>query len=244
MAAHGLADSEALALVMALVCRQDAIDERFFFAHRFGCARMFITLRSLGPMATRAGSKSALLVIDVQVGVVATAWERDLTIRNIAQAVARARAARVPVFWIQHDDADLARDTPEWQWVPELQPDGDETRIHKHHNSAFEGTTLLPLLDELEVSHLFIAGAATNWCIRATTYGALERGFDITLLKDAHTTRNMELAPDRVVDARSMIDDLNVAMRWLSYPGRANSVIAVAEADFGDRSAGDSRLAG
>jgi nicotinamidase-related amidase len=192
-------------------------------------------------MATRTGSNSALLVIDVQVGVVTAAWERDRIIRNIALAVARAREGCVPVFWVQHDDADLKRDTPEWQWVPELQANPDEPRIYKHYNSAFEDTNLLQLLEELQVSHVFIAGAATNWCIRATAYGALDRGFDLTLLEDAHMTRNMELAPGRVVEARSMIDDLNVVMRWLAYPGRANSVVAVAAADFSRHHAASQR---
>jgi hypothetical protein len=61
----------------------------------------------------------------------------------------------------------------------------------------------------------------------------LDRGFDVTLLSDAHTTENIELSPERVVDARSVIDDLNIAMRWLSYPGRVNAVATAAEADFG-----------
>jgi nicotinamidase-related amidase len=188
-------------------------------------------------MSTRLGSRSALLVVDVQVGVVATAWERDRIVGNVALAVRRARDAGVPVIWVQHDDEDLKRDTPQWEWVAELQPAQGETRIHKRYNSAFEGTELLGWLDQSEVSHLFLAGAATNWCIRATAYGALERGFDLTLLADAHMTRDMDVGAGRVVQARSMIDDLNAAMQWLSYPGRASSVASAAEASFGARAA-------
>jgi nicotinamidase-related amidase len=184
-------------------------------------------------MTTRAGSNSALLVVDVQVGVVANAWERDARVANVALAVRRARDANVPVIWVQHHDDDLQRDTPAWQWVPELDPKPSEARVHKSFNSAFEGTQLASMLEELSVSHLFLAGAATNWCIRATAYAALERGFDVTLLSDAHTTENMELAPGRVVEARSLIDDLNIALRWLSYPGRTNAAVAASEAAFG-----------
>lgn len=183
-------------------------------------------------MTTRTGTGAALLVVDVQVGVVAPAWERDRVVGQVALAVSRARTAGVPVVWVQHQDDDLRPDTPAWQWVPELQPQAEERRIHKHHNSAFEDTGLLAELDRLGVTQLFLAGAATNWCIRATAYGALERGFDLTLLSDAHTTRDMTLAPGQVVTARSMIDDLNTAMRWLSYPGRRNAAVPVAEAVF------------
>ena len=183
-------------------------------------------------MTTRSGSRSALLVVDVQVGVVVQAWDRDRIIGNVSLAVRKARDAGVPVVWVQHHDEELERESPAWQWVPELEPLPGELRIHKSYNSAFESTELLSELDRLGVGRIFLAGAATNWCIRATAYGALDRGFDITLISDAHTTQDMELAPGRVVEARSIVDDLNVAMRWLAYPGRSNAAVPVAEATF------------
>ncbi|MGC1817209.1 MAG: isochorismatase family protein [Casimicrobiaceae bacterium] len=183
-------------------------------------------------MTTRSGSGSALLVVDVQVGVVAQAWERDRIVGNVSFAVRKAREAGVPVVWVQHQDDELAPDSPAWQLVPELEPLPGELRVHKSHNSAFESTELLSQLDQLGVARIFLAGAATNWCIRATAYGALERGFDVTLISDAHTAQDMELEHGRVVEARSVIDDLNVAMRWLSYPGRSNAAVPVAEATF------------
>ncbi|HEY0859272.1 MAG TPA: isochorismatase family protein [Albitalea sp.] len=183
-------------------------------------------------MSTRSGSNSALLVVDVQAGVVAKAWDRDRIVGNVSLAVRRAREAGVPVVWVQHHDGELKRDSPDWQWVPELEPLSEELHVHKSYNSAFEGTGLQSELERLGVARLFLAGAATNWCIRATAYGALERGFDVTLLSDAHTTQDMELAPGHVVEARSAIDDLNVAMRWLTYPGRSNAAVPVAEARF------------
>lgn len=184
-------------------------------------------------MTTRAGSKTALLVVDVQTGVIASAWERDRVVANVARAVDRARAAGVPVVWVQHHDDELKRGSAEWQWAPELEPLASESRVDKQHNSSFEETPLLALLDELGVSHIVLAGAATNWCIRATAYGALERGFDLTLVGDAHTTSDMQIEPGRVVEARAAVDDLNAAMRWVSYPGRKNSVVSSAELTFG-----------
>jgi nicotinamidase-related amidase len=183
-------------------------------------------------MSTRSGSGSALLVVDVQVGVVAQAWDRNRVVGNVALAVRRAREAGVPIIWVQHHDEELKRESPAWQWVPELEPVPGEVRIHKGYNSSFENTELVAELDRLGIGRIFLAGAATNWCIRATAYGALDRGFDVTLLSDAHTTEDMELAPGRVVEAHSVIDDLNTAMRWLAYPGRTNAAVTVAEAAF------------
>lgn len=184
-------------------------------------------------MATiRAGNKDALLVVDVQVGVMRHAWDAPRIVENIGAAVEKARRNGVPVIWVQHADDDLVADTPDWQIVPELLPAAGETRIHKQFNSSFEQTTLEETLAELGATRVVLAGAATNWCIRATAYGALDRGYDLTLLKDAHTTETMELDNGVRIEAANIIHDLNIAMTWLSYPGRKNSAAAVEEAEF------------
>jgi len=184
-------------------------------------------------MATvREGNKTALLVVDVQVGVVATAWQAPRVIENVALAVTRARAAGVPVLWVQHADDELVPDSPAWQWVPELVPAPGETRIHKKFNSSFEATSLESALAALGTTHLVLAGAATNWCIRATAYGALERGYDLTLLNDAHTTNTIDLGDGQSVDAAGIVAELNVTMRWLTYPGRHNTTASAAQVDL------------
>ncbi|HRD59714.1 MAG TPA: isochorismatase family protein [Nocardioides sp.] len=176
-------------------------------------------------MATvRAGGRGALVVVDVQVGVVEGAWEADRVVGNVTRAVDRARAAGVPVVWVQHEDDELVRDTPVWQWVPELIPAEGEARVFKRFNSSFERTTLDDELARLDVSHLALAGAATNWCIRATAYAALERGYDLTLVGDAHTTVGEHAA--------EVVDDLNTVMRWVSYAEVTNTTASAEEINF------------
>ncbi len=174
----------------------------------------------------------ALIIVDVQVGVVENAWDAPRIIGNIAHAVERARKQSVPVIWVQHSDDDLVQGSDEWQWVPELQPREGELRIYKHFNSSFEETALKDELAKLNVTHIVLAGAATNWCIRATAYGALERGYDLTLLKDAHTTKDTDLGDGTKIDASHIVIDLNIAMTWLSYPGRVNGTAKAEEVDF------------
>ena len=184
-------------------------------------------------MATvRAGNKPVLLVVDVQVGVVAESWDAPRVIGNVARAVQRARDEQAPVIWVQHGDEDLPQGSPQWQWVPELDPAPEERQIHKRFNSAFEETELEATLAELGATHIVLAGAATNWCIRATAYAALDRGYDLTLLKDAHTTETMEFDDGTTVAAADVVRDLNVAMTWLSYPGRKNAAQPVDEVSF------------
>lgn len=190
-------------------------------------------------MATvREGKQTALVVVDVQVGVVADAWEAPRVIQNVARAVERARAQGVPVIWVQHHDHNLAQGSAPWQWVPELVPVPGEPLIHKQFNSGFEQTTLEAELAQRRVAHIVLAGAATNWCIRATAYAALERGYDLTLVKDAHTTETMVMDDGTRVEAAQVVQDLNLAMTWLSYPGRRNATAAAASVDFSSAATG------
>lgn len=90
-------------------------------------------------MATvREGTTGALMVVDVQVGVVKDAWDASRIVKNVARAVERARAQGVPVIWVQHSDENLIYGSPDWQWVPELTPAEGEPLIHEHFNSSFE----------------------------------------------------------------------------------------------------------
>jgi nicotinamidase-related amidase len=172
----------------------------------------------------REGRKGALVVVDVQVGVMKFAWEADRVVANIARAVDRARAAGVPVVWVQHQDDELVPGTASWQWVRELAPADGEARVAKEYNSSFEETSLDDELARLGVSHLALAGAATNWCIRATAYAALERGYDLTLRGDAHTTDGEA--------AETVVDDLNTVMTWVSYAAVTNTALPTEELDF------------
>ncbi|MGL5004629.1 MAG: cysteine hydrolase family protein, partial [Casimicrobium sp.] len=138
-------------------------------------------------MATvREGNKAALVVVDMQVGVMAQSWDSPRVIENASRVVERARAQGVPVIWVQHENEEMTRGSAEWQWVPKLKPAVSEVRVYKKFNSSFEQTDLEDHLAKIGATHITLAGAMTNWCIRATAYGALDRGYDLTLIKDAH----------------------------------------------------------
>ncbi len=184
-------------------------------------------------MATvRSGNRSALLVVDVQKGNVASAYNRDAVVANIAATVAKARSAGVPVVWVQHSDAELVKGSDAWKIVQELSPEAADHLIEKSFNSSFEETGLEELLESLGATKLVLTGAATNWCIRATAYAALERGYDVCLIADAHTTESIEFQDGRKIEAKDIIDDLNIALSWLSYPGRKNEAKKAAEYSF------------
>jgi nicotinamidase-related amidase len=176
-------------------------------------------------------TKSALLVIDVQVGVVGDAYERDAKIANMSKAIDKARAEGVPVIWVQHSDQGLVLESADWEIVPELAPLPSEPKVRKTFRSSFEETNLEEVLEELGVSHLFICGAETNNCVRHTSHTALEKGYAITLISDAHTTTGFEWN-GYVIDAARVIDDQNTNFLDYVLPGRTARAIPVAELSF------------
>jgi nicotinamidase-related amidase len=134
--------------------------------------------------------RTALLVIDVQDGVVAGNYERDAVVANVGRLVAKARREQVPVVWVQHSDEQLTRETDDWRIVPELAPGDAEPLVEKSYGDSFEATTLESVLSGLGAGRLVVAGAQTDACIRSTLHGALARGYDAILVSDAHTTED------------------------------------------------------
>lgn len=180
----------------------------------------------------REGNQPVLVVVDAQVGVMRNLWDTPRIIKNIGVVVEKARKQGVPVIWVQHSDDELVFESSDWKLVPELVPIDGEIRLHKKFNSSFEHTPLEETLARLGVTHIVLSGAATNWCIRATAYGALDRGYDVTLVKDAHTTETIELQDGSMIEAAGIIRELNIVMTWLSYPDRTNGTISAEDVDF------------
>ncbi|MCX6431791.1 MAG: isochorismatase family protein [Actinobacteria bacterium] len=177
--------------------------------------------------------RTALLVIDMQVAVVGEAFERTQVVANIHSLVDRARAANVPVLWVQHSDEGMPIDSEGWQYIPELPRLETEPLIQKMYGDSFEDTSLGEILAQLEVGHVVVTGAQTEACIRSTLHGALVRGYDTTLVSDAHTTEDMREWGFPVGPAES-IAYTNMYWSWAAAPGRTGNVVATADVDFSD----------
>jgi len=173
---------------------------------------------------------TALLVIDVQCGVVADAHDRNGVIANINDLVDRARSAQTPVIWIQHADDDLVANSGDWQLAPELAPRKTETIVHKSHRDSFEATSLERELNSHGIGRLVVTGAQTDFCVRWTLHGALGRGYDTVLVSDAHTTDDM--SSHGLPTAADLIAHTNMFWQGQGVPDRATEVLATAEIVF------------
>jgi nicotinamidase-related amidase len=174
---------------------------------------------------------TALLVVDVQTGVVEGNHDRDAVVANVGSLVEKARGEGVPVVWVQHSDEGLARETDEWQIVPELAPDQAEPLVEKHYGDSFEETSLETVLSGLAVGRLVVVGAQTDACIRSTLHGALVRGYDATLVSDAHTTEDQ--TPWGAPPPDQVIAHTNLYWKDQTAPGRTAGTVETKDVDFG-----------
>jgi nicotinamidase-related amidase len=166
----------------------------------------------------------------VQNGVVGEAYDRDAVVSNIAALVEKARAADVDIVWVQHNDDDLKKDSESWQYVPELVRRDSEPLVQKEYGDAFEDTELESVLAARGIGQLIVSGAQTDACIRSTLHGAIVRGYDATLVSDAHTTEDQSQwgapPPDKV------IAHTNLYWKYHTAPGRRAGTVNTADVNF------------
>jgi nicotinamidase-related amidase len=174
---------------------------------------------------------TALVVVDVQNGPMEGAHERDAVVGNIGSLVEKARGERVPVVWVQHSDDGLEKGSDEWRIVPELVPNDAEPLVKKSYGDSFEDTTLETVLSGLAVGRLVIVGAQTDECIRSTLHGAFVRGYDATLVSDAHTTEDQTAwgAPPPA----QVVAHTNLYWTYHRAPGRTAGTVETKDVDFG-----------
>ncbi|MGW8799192.1 cysteine hydrolase family protein [Streptomyces sp. NPDC055775] len=177
---------------------------------------------------------TALLVIDVQNGVVEGAHERDAVVANVGELIEKARREGTSVVWVQHSDEQLVRGSDDWRIVPDLTPGDAEPLVEKNYGDSFEDTTLETVLSGLGAGRLVVVGAQTDACIRSTLHGAFVRGYDVTLVSDAHTTEDQTAwgapPPDQV------IAHTNLYWTYQAAPGRTAGTVETKNVDFGGAS--------
>ncbi|WP_410594900.1 cysteine hydrolase family protein [Amycolatopsis sp. lyj-23] len=174
---------------------------------------------------------TALLVVDVQNGVMETAHDRESVLANIVSLVERARAAGTEVVWVQHTSDELPRGSRPWEYVPELTRAEAEPLVHKEYGDSFEATDLEEVLAARGIGSLVVAGAQTDQCIRSTLHGALARGYDATLVSDAHTTE--DLTAYGAPPPGQVIAHTNLYWKYQTAPGRTAGTVETAEVEFG-----------
>jgi nicotinamidase-related amidase len=137
----------------------------------------------------------ALVVVDMQRGVLAGLPGAAGLVERVRTLIARASAAGVPVLQLQNDGGPGAADetgTPGWELVL-----AGGTVLRKRTDDGFAGTRLGDLL--AGVQRVAICGVLSEMCVSATARTALARGFTVVLPRDGHGTYDLEDIPAAVV---------------------------------------------
>jgi nicotinamidase-related amidase len=151
-------------------------------------------------------NNTALVIIDVQKGLfekTTPVYNADSLIDNLCTLIDRAHKANVPVFFLQHanEKIKMGEGSDAWRLHPRLQPVGTDRVIQKHHSSAFEETILEEELKNQEIRRLVVTGLVTHGCVQATCLDAHQRGYQVILVKDGHSSYSKQ--------AKDLIDEWN-----------------------------------
>lgn len=182
-------------------------------------------------MTGRPG-RSALLVVDLQVGVVRDAHDAPGVLARTESLIGRARAAGVPVVYVSHEEDAYPRGSADWQLAPPLEPRADEIRVLKSYRDAFAGTDLAGTLRRLGATRVLVAGCQSDYCVQTTAQRAAAEGFDVVLVGDCHTTWDSEYA-GVAISAEQVVAHTNQYFSGLRYPGQRCSVEPSGTVDLG-----------
>lgn len=173
-------------------------------------------------MITAFDKATALLVIDVQVGVdQLDYWSGSGARRNnpgaeqtMLDMLAAWRAAGRRVAFTRHDSREktspLKLSLPTGAQKPGFEPTGDDIVVVKDVNSGFVGTSLELQLRRSGIDRLVVVGFFTNMCVETTVRMAGNLGFDTYLVPDGCAAAN-RVGPDGVDHDPQLVHDLTVA---------------------------------
>ena len=173
-------------------------------------------------MIKKFGKDSALLLIDVQIGVaVLSHWGGPTGRRNnpdaetkMLQLLAAWRNADLQVAFTRHDSREAASplkfSLPTGAQKPGFEPVAGEIVVEKDVNSGFIGTSLEVQLRRAGISRLVIVGFFTNFCVETTTRMSGNLGFDTYLVDDCCSTSN-RVGPDGIDRDPELVHAMTVA---------------------------------
>lgn len=144
---------------------------------------------------------SALVIIDVQKAMFeppeGPPYDAEAIVDRIAGLMVRARRAGVPIYFVQHDEGPKSPFHPGKPGFPfheKLAPQPDDDVTIKHRSSVFHGTDFDAKLRSAGIDHLIVTGMQSEYCVDSAIRGAVERGYKVTLVSDAHSTFNSHVA--------------------------------------------------
>ena len=195
---------------------------------------------------------TALLVINVQRALFEPTprpHEADAVLARIHALTVQARAAGVPVVWVQHESVGppqaqipqgegrkyrpepanhaLAHGSEGWALPAVVQAEPGDHFVRKTTPDSFLRTGLADWLAARGIRHLVVCGYASEYCVDTSTRRAAGLGLAVTLVADGHTTHDKPHASGAMIRAHH-----NATLPGLTSFGPLIRAVAAAEIVF------------
>ena len=174
--------------------------------------------------------KQAIVVIDMQRGLVIGAYRQDELVATVNGLIERGRAAGLPVVFVQHNHATfepMMRGNRGWEIFHELDRQPDDPVLQKEACDAFYGTELDATLQHHGVEEILITGLQTEYCVDTACRAALSHGYDVVLVADGHSTG------DAGLPAAEVVRHHNTLLANFVHPSAKIRVLPASEVPFG-----------
>lgn len=155
---------------------------------------------------------TALLIIDMQLGNFQGSdpvYDGEKLLSKVQRLIGKARDEGVPIFYVQNKGSKGDPDeigTPGWEFHPIIAPKGGDVVIEKETPDAFHRTTLSQKLRSKGAERLVIAGLQTEYCVDTTCRRAYSLGYDVVLVKDAHSTwGSSSLTAEQIINHHNQV---------------------------------------
>ena len=174
--------------------------------------------------------KQAILVIDMQRGLVLGAYRQNELLATVNGLIERGRAAGVPIVFVQHNHATfepMMRGSRGWEIFDELDRQPDDPVVEKEACDAFYETSLDAVLKNLGARELLITGLQTEYCVDTACRTALSHGYDVVLVEDGHSTGDSDMP------AADIVRHHNAVLANMVHPSAQIRVLAASEVPVG-----------
>lgn len=165
---------------------------------------------------------TALLVIDVQVGLITGAHAEHEVLAAINRCIQGVRQLQSKVFFIQHCHSSyepLMRGAQGWQLHPQLDQTTNDAVLEKTASDAFYNTDLHAQLQSAGIQKVIVCGLQTEYCVDTTCRAAISLGYQTSLLSDGHTTGEAQLS------AAQIIEHHNLVLSQLAHPNGSATLV-------------------
>jgi nicotinamidase-related amidase len=153
------------------------------------CRKLVSRSKMLSTPATDF-SRSILLVIDMQIGLLARdIWNKDVIINNINKLIDFSHQKGMPVIFARHSNQSfLIAESQDWQICDCLHLQPDDVFVNKTKASIFSQKSFTDYLKEKSTATMIVTGLVSNGCVQAACLDGLKNQMTVILAEDGHST--------------------------------------------------------